>query len=153
MVDAFTDIGMGRIVDRLPASGDGKFRPWLKRICVPVAFVSFLMYQSVLASAPMSVKIIYMFITYILWGINVKSFPKSPNIYPSLSLMPKGLPLLSAFINLPPKRVKLHVHAAELYPEDYDFSIIFETVEDRKIRHDMERKYTAETIQKPAAEV
>ncbi|MCI8300432.1 MAG: DNA mismatch repair protein MutS [Lachnospiraceae bacterium] len=51
------------------------------------------------------------------------------------------------------KRVKLHVHAAELYPEDYDFSIIFETVEDRKIRHDMERKYTAETIQKPAAEV
>ncbi|MCI8300431.1 MAG: MFS transporter [Lachnospiraceae bacterium] len=68
VVDAFTDIGMGRIVDRLPASGDGKFRPWLKRICVPVAFVSFLMYQSVLASAPMSVKIIYMFITYILWG-------------------------------------------------------------------------------------
>ena len=43
VVDAFTDIGMGRIVDRLPASGDGKFRPWLKRICVPVAFVSFLM--------------------------------------------------------------------------------------------------------------
>ncbi len=68
VVDAFTDIGMGRIVDRLPASKDGKFRPWLKRICVPVAFVSFLMYQSVLASAPMSVKIIYMFITYILWG-------------------------------------------------------------------------------------
>lgn len=68
VVDAFTDIGMGRIVDRLPASKDGKFRPWLKRICVPVAFVSFLMYQSVLASASMSVKIIYMFITYILWG-------------------------------------------------------------------------------------
>ncbi len=68
VVDAFTDIGMGRIVDRLPASKDGKFRPWLKRICVPVAFVSFLMYQSVLSSAPMSVKILYMFITYILWG-------------------------------------------------------------------------------------
>lgn len=40
------------------------------------------------------------------------------------------------------KRVKLHVAAAELYPEDYDFSIIFDTVENRKIRHDMERKYT-----------
>lgn len=40
------------------------------------------------------------------------------------------------------KRVKLHVAASELYPEDYDFSIIFETVENRKIRHDMERKYT-----------
>ena len=44
------------------------------------------------------------------------------------------------------KRVKLHVAASELYPEDYDFSIIFESVENRKIRHDMSRKYTEETI-------
>lgn len=40
------------------------------------------------------------------------------------------------------KRVKLHVAAMELYPEDYDFSIVFETVENRKKRHDMGRKYT-----------
>ena len=45
------------------------------------------------------------------------------------------------------KRVKLHVAASELYPEDYDFSILFETVENRKKRHDMERKYTQEVIQ------
>lgn len=44
------------------------------------------------------------------------------------------------------KRVKLHVAAAELYPEDYDFSIIFETAENRKIMHDMDRKYTEEVI-------
>ncbi|MDE7283055.1 MAG: DNA mismatch repair protein MutS [Lachnospiraceae bacterium] len=44
------------------------------------------------------------------------------------------------------KRVKLHVAAAELYPEDYDFSIIFDSVENRKIRHDMERKYTEDII-------
>ncbi|MBO5246078.1 MAG: DNA mismatch repair protein MutS [Eubacterium sp.] len=44
------------------------------------------------------------------------------------------------------KRVKLHVAASELYPEDYDFSIIFDTVENRKKRHDMERKYTQETL-------
>lgn len=44
------------------------------------------------------------------------------------------------------KRVKLHVAAAELYPEDYDFSIIFDTVENRKIHHNMERKYTEEVI-------
>ena len=30
------------------------------------------------------------------------------------------------------KRVKLHVAATELYPEDYDFSIVFDTVENRK---------------------
>lgn len=39
------------------------------------------------------------------------------------------------------KRVKLHVAAGELYPEDYDFSILFDTVENRKLRHQMERKY------------
>lgn len=44
------------------------------------------------------------------------------------------------------KRVKLQVAAEELYPEDYDFSIIFETVENRKISHDMNRKYTEETL-------
>ena len=39
------------------------------------------------------------------------------------------------------KRLKLHVAADQLYPEDYDFSIIFDTVENRKLRHQMERKY------------
>lgn len=39
------------------------------------------------------------------------------------------------------KRVKLHVATTQLYPEDYDFSIIFDTVENRKLRHDMDRKY------------
>jgi len=45
------------------------------------------------------------------------------------------------------KRVKLHVPASELYPEDYDFSIIFESVENRKKRHDMQRKYTDDVIE------
>lgn len=39
------------------------------------------------------------------------------------------------------KRVKLLVAAESLYPEDYDFSILFDTVENRKLRHQMERKY------------
>lgn len=37
------------------------------------------------------------------------------------------------------KRVKLHVSADRLYPEGYDFSIIFDTVENRKLRHQVER--------------
>ena len=44
------------------------------------------------------------------------------------------------------KRVKLHVAASQLYPEDYDFSIIFESVENRKLKHEMGRKYTEEII-------
>ena len=39
------------------------------------------------------------------------------------------------------KRLKLKVRAKELYPEDYDFSIVFDSVENRKARHQMERKY------------
>ena len=45
------------------------------------------------------------------------------------------------------KRVKLHVAAEELYPEDYDFSIVFDTVENRKKRHEMQRKYTDAVIE------
>ncbi len=41
------------------------------------------------------------------------------------------------------KRIKLLVPASELYPADYDFSIVFDSVENRKLRHDMERKYVA----------
>ena len=39
------------------------------------------------------------------------------------------------------KRLQLKVAASEMYPPDYDFSIIFDTVENRKARHQMERKY------------
>ena len=46
------------------------------------------------------------------------------------------------------KRVKLHVAAEQLYPEGYDVSSLFESVEHRKIQHDMERKYTERTIVK-----
>lgn len=38
-------------------------------------------------------------------------------------------------------RLKLRVAAAELYPADYDFSIIFDSVENRKARHQLDRKY------------
>lgn len=44
------------------------------------------------------------------------------------------------------KRVKLHVAATELYPDDYDFSIVFDSVENRKKRHDMDRKFTDAVI-------
>ncbi len=39
------------------------------------------------------------------------------------------------------KRVKLLVPASEMYPDGYDFSIVFDSVEVRKKHHQMERKY------------
>ena len=67
-LDAFTDITMGRLVDMSRGGKGGKFRPWLLRMSAPVAFASFLMYQSSLADATMGVKIAYMFVTYLVWG-------------------------------------------------------------------------------------
>ncbi|PYZ96753.1 DNA mismatch repair protein [Alteribacter lacisalsi] len=39
------------------------------------------------------------------------------------------------------KRLKLHIPASELYPPDYDFDIIFKSVEYRKTKRVVERKY------------
>ncbi|HHA4584526.1 TPA: MFS transporter, partial [Enterococcus faecium] len=67
-IDAVTDITMGRIVDGSKPSKTGKFKPWILRMSGPVALASFLMYQTSMASASMSIKVIYMYVTYILWG-------------------------------------------------------------------------------------
>ncbi len=67
-VDAFTDVGMGQIVDRARLTPAGRFRPWLLRMSGPVAASSFLIYQSWLAGMPYGFKMVWMFATYILWG-------------------------------------------------------------------------------------
>ena len=67
-VDAFTDVTMGRICDRSKTLPAGKFKPWILRMAGPVAIASFLIYQSGLVNQPMVFKIIWLFVTYILWG-------------------------------------------------------------------------------------
>ena len=68
-VDAFTDVTMGRICDRSRViPGAGKFRPWIRRMCVPVALSSFLIYQSGLSGLPYGAKVAYLLVTYILWS-------------------------------------------------------------------------------------
>ncbi len=42
------------------------------------------------------------------------------------------------------KRIKLYVAAEKLYPDDYDFSIIFDSVKNRKLRHQVDRGKTIE---------
>ena len=67
-VDAFTDVTMGQLVDRTRPTEEGKFRPWIKRMCGPVAISSFLIYQAEFADMPMGFRIFWMLVTYILWG-------------------------------------------------------------------------------------
>ena len=40
-VDAITDVTMGQIVDRSRPGKKGKFAPWIRRMCGPVAVASF----------------------------------------------------------------------------------------------------------------
>ena len=79
-VDAITDVTMGQFVvwsrpglfgffvDRSRPGKKGKFAPWLRRMCGPVALASFLMYATWFKDMPMGFKIFWMFFTYLLWG-------------------------------------------------------------------------------------
>lgn len=68
VVDAFTDVTMGRIVDRMQPAKDGRFRPWLKWMCVPVAVASTLMYGFYVRDFTPIPKFLYVVFTYLLWG-------------------------------------------------------------------------------------
>ena len=65
ILDAFTDIIMGYIVDHT-APGKEKYRPWILRMVLPVAIMMVLMF-TVPANVSTPVHIIYMFITNFLF--------------------------------------------------------------------------------------
>ncbi len=67
-VDAVTDVTMGQICDRSKPTKDGKFKPWIRRMCGPLAVSAFLIFQSGFADMAMGFKVFWMFLTYILWG-------------------------------------------------------------------------------------
>ncbi len=73
LIDAVTDVTMGRIVDAASPTAAGKFKPWLLRMSIPVAFASVLMYApgfvpEVVAGWSDGGRIAYLALSYILWG-------------------------------------------------------------------------------------
>ena len=96
VLDAFTDIGMGQLVDRTEATKDGKFRPWIRKIAGPVALTSFLMYASWFQNMGMTFKIVWMFVTYLLYC----------SIFYTMIIIPYGS-MASAISNDPVDRAKL----------------------------------------------
>ena len=68
VVDAFTDVSMGRLVDQMRPARDGRFRPWIRRMCIPVAVASTLMYLYAVRDWPSGAKMTYVVITYLLWS-------------------------------------------------------------------------------------
>lgn len=95
-VDAVTDVIMGQICDRSRPTKDGKFKPWIKRMCIPLAVAAFLVFASYMRGMPMGFKIAWMFVTYLLWG---SIFYTSVNI-------PYGS-MASAITNEPDERAQL----------------------------------------------
>ena len=67
-IDGFTDVTMGRIADRSRITKAGKFKPWIRRMAAPVAIASFLIYQSAFANSETWFKVVWLVVTYILWG-------------------------------------------------------------------------------------
>ena len=67
-VDAVTDVTMGQIVDRSRPTKDGKFKPWIRRMCGPLGIAGFLIFQSEFVGMSVGFKIFWMFLTYLLWG-------------------------------------------------------------------------------------
>lgn len=67
-VDAFTDVTMGRIVDSLPPARDGRFRPWIRWMCIPVAVASSVMYLYFVRDWAYWAKLAYVIFTYLLWS-------------------------------------------------------------------------------------
>nr|WP_302020443.1 MFS transporter [uncultured Acetatifactor sp.] len=67
-VDAFTDVTMGRIVDNMQPARDGRFRCWIRRMCVPVAVSSSIMYLYFVRDWPYGAKLAYVIFTYLLWS-------------------------------------------------------------------------------------
>lgn len=67
-VDAFTDVSMGRIVDTHTDRNGDRFRPWLRRMAVPVVLASCLIYNYFITGWPMWAKITYVSIVYLVYG-------------------------------------------------------------------------------------
>lgn len=67
-VDAFTDIFVGRICDTRTNKKGERYRYWMAYGSIPLVITSTLMYNYFLANAPMTIKVIYLAVTYILFG-------------------------------------------------------------------------------------
>lgn len=69
IIDAIADVTVGVLVDKASTHEGGKYRVIMMRMAAPVAIFSFLMYQGFFAQSAMWVRITYMTITYLAWGI------------------------------------------------------------------------------------
>lgn len=66
--DAINDPIWGRIVDRMPARADGRYRHWLKSLALPVAIAGILIFVKIPGLSQRGY-LVYAYVTYILFGM------------------------------------------------------------------------------------
>ena len=98
ILDAFTDVGAGRLIDVLKPGRSGRFKPWLLRICIPVTAAAFLMFSPFLQDGSYGSRLAWMIVTYVLWG----------SVFYTLINIPYGS-MASVISNQPGERASLSV--------------------------------------------
>ncbi|HDR1799251.1 TPA: MFS transporter [Pasteurella multocida] len=68
ILDAFTDIGMGRLVDTMKPFKEGRFRGLIRRTTPFICIAGFLLFLHIVKDWSYSAKLIYVCVTYIIWG-------------------------------------------------------------------------------------
>lgn len=68
IVDAFTDVTMGRIVDNRKPGKDGKFRFWILRVAPFVCIAGFMLFAYWIKDWSYPARVTYVFVSYLLWG-------------------------------------------------------------------------------------
>jgi GPH family glycoside/pentoside/hexuronide:cation symporter len=69
IIDAFSDVTVGRLSDVAPLTSQGRFRPWIRRMKYPFCLITVILFLPFVNSFPMMFKIIYIFVTYLFFGI------------------------------------------------------------------------------------
>ena len=98
ILDAFTDVGAGRLIDSLKPGRSGRFKPWLLRIMVPVAVAAVLMFSPFFQDGSYGTRLAWMIVTYLLWG----------SVFYTLINIPYGS-MASVISNRPEHRASLSV--------------------------------------------
>ncbi|MHA6481739.1 MFS transporter [Paenibacillus sp. strain BS8-2] len=65
--DAVADMVWGRFIDSRPAGKNGKFRPWIFRMSIPLSLSGLLMFVHIPGMSN-NFYLVYAFITYLVWG-------------------------------------------------------------------------------------
>lgn len=69
ILDAFADVFVGRLCDVSKLTKVGRFIPWIRRMKYPFCTITILMFLPIIQHLPMTARMIYIFVSYIVYGI------------------------------------------------------------------------------------